>query len=1096
MLTFDTPQQTAVDADHTITWLFEVTPVGQPTLYWSTDEITVDAQPYAYRIIPERFAGINGPRIRKEAGLRVPTTCSFSMVNVEEYDRGYFAGASVMVRLLLNEVEEIAWKMAVYTCDPGQGVLDFVCHDFLQPYLDGDWPLTALLTDADKKANKDTCLPVLIGEAFLPIELIVAASTPYFVLGPAGTYTVIEVRSPKAWDDSAASWLASGYTMSQATVTANGVACRTLRPIINDSDNNGVADACGFWIKGDRLPMPTRYTCAATASLTNFADAIDWVLQELGVAAGDIDAASFAAAGSVFTSQGLTCNGGWTKRQSRAAMLASLLNQCHATLDVRDKIYLRPLSKTPVATISDCLCDNERRTSFRYTPVPPSGQAADSGHIIFSPPDTPADTTITAVVSITTTKDNQANQSLVLNMVHDSVVCQKLGRLCHQRSMPGIANPAWRLDFSWLALQPDDVVTINNALYGGTYPVLIDEIMIERTGALSINAIRFGHTLDDFEDITGLSAITLPADDLSAGWQADPKATWGAPVGTLVGDTDAQTVADASAFASATVGDMEDDGVLSTPEKATWRLHWPAMVAHYEQVIAQATSWGIEAETVFVNLYNTGLAMGLYLVNTLHVWDQPDANATISPANTLSNYVEAYFDQLQLAVNRLVAITNEFAVAAQATADEKRRVFVAQPTTPYELGDLWDAGGTPRIVKRCTTARASGAYVAGDWTDISNLVTNTNQVTDGANLGGTSTWAGVSGTGKPEDGADVTATATMFTGSLSSNGYVSATGTGGLSGIEYKTGKYAFGCVHGHNTAYSSTSANNRAGVVGYANDGTNQCAGVVGKGAGNNSAVGGTFLGVQYGAEGDTSDRTTSAYGIFSSHQTYSTDNIVIGGGNILPSSNNARQVGAATQYFNKSYTDTVYYKTATTFDSLDDLEVISAMAPVIGADGKPKMAKNGGYQMDRRTIHDALTNRAEIVQELRLARRTELLRAWDAHEQTEGVNMTPRTLSDIEIMELDEELEELEAMPPAGIDDFYRAISNDAMFRVSSRHDVDADLIRGMEFDSLESMISISIGGVRQLNKETTLLIENLNAMFEYLVDRVSKLERSKAA
>lgn len=44
---------------------------------------------------------------------------------------------------------------------------------------------------------------------------------------------------------------------------------------------------------------------------------------------------------------------------------------------------------------------------------------------------------------------------------------------------------------------------------------------------------------------------------------------------------------------------------------------------------------------------------------------------------------------------------------------EKRRVFTAEPTTPYDVGDLWfDAD----VVKSCTTARASGGYVAGDWT--------------------------------------------------------------------------------------------------------------------------------------------------------------------------------------------------------------------------------------------------------------------------------------------------------------------------------------------------------------------------------------------
>ncbi len=51
---------------------------------------------------------------------------------------------------------------------------------------------------------------------------------------------------------------------------------------------------------------------------------------------------------------------------------------------------------------------------------------------------------------------------------------------------------------------------------------------------------------------------------------------------------------------------------------------------------------------------------------------------------------------------------------AQDTADGKRRVFVAQPTTPYDAGDLWSQGSAGDLMK-CITARSSGAYVAADW---------------------------------------------------------------------------------------------------------------------------------------------------------------------------------------------------------------------------------------------------------------------------------------------------------------------------------------------------------------------------------------------
>ena len=51
---------------------------------------------------------------------------------------------------------------------------------------------------------------------------------------------------------------------------------------------------------------------------------------------------------------------------------------------------------------------------------------------------------------------------------------------------------------------------------------------------------------------------------------------------------------------------------------------------------------------------------------------------------------------------------------AQDTADNKRRVFVATPTTPYEVGDLW-TGGPIGDLKKCKVERLTGAYNASDW---------------------------------------------------------------------------------------------------------------------------------------------------------------------------------------------------------------------------------------------------------------------------------------------------------------------------------------------------------------------------------------------
>lgn len=65
------------------------------------------------------------------------------------------------------------------------------------------------------------------------------------------------------------------------------------------------------------------------------------------------------------------------------------------------------------------------------------------------------------------------------------------------------------------------------------------------------------------------------------------------------------------------------------------------------------------------------------------------------------------------------AISEALAAAsrAQDTADGKRRVFVSQPVTPYDEGDLWASGV---FLKRCINSRTSGYFNESDWDDATN----------------------------------------------------------------------------------------------------------------------------------------------------------------------------------------------------------------------------------------------------------------------------------------------------------------------------------------------------------------------------------------
>lgn len=71
-------------------------------------------------------------------------------------------------------------------------------------------------------------------------------------------------------------------------------------------------------------------------------------------------------------------------------------------------------------------------------------------------------------------------------------------------------------------------------------------------------------------------------------------------------------------------------------------------------------------------------------------------------------------------------ITKALAAAenAQETANNKRRVFVVQPTPPYDIGDLWTQEGGDILT--CTTARGKGAsYVSSDWKKLNKYTDDT-----------------------------------------------------------------------------------------------------------------------------------------------------------------------------------------------------------------------------------------------------------------------------------------------------------------------------------------------------------------------------------
>jgi phage-related protein len=123
-----------------------------------------------------------------------------------------------------------------------------------------------------------------------------------------------------------------------------------------------------------------------------------------------------------------------------------------------------------------------------------------------------------------------------------------------------------------------------------------------------------------------------------------------------------------------------------------------------------------KVETFFdIAANDPSAAWGDVATKNLHLgdlWWQTDANVLARYYYTGTNY------GWQLITDQKAIDAFANAATAQDTADGKRRVFVADPVPPYDVGDLWDRGGGAAglgIWRASTAKPADGTYAIEDW---------------------------------------------------------------------------------------------------------------------------------------------------------------------------------------------------------------------------------------------------------------------------------------------------------------------------------------------------------------------------------------------
>jgi hypothetical protein len=549
-LTFDSGQQTAIDAEgQTVVWLFHVQQTDLTNYYWSTryydgtgilldeyDEAILDENDatilsgvtYSSKVgsVRDSFAGVKINRLKSERGVTAGMSLKFTAHNASDtLSASDFDNAKVVLRELINDEVIRVLTFVVKTCEPGPQKLRFTCVDYIQKYLDGDYPNSRLVRDIFPEdisdLNDNVCVPLGFGTAYLPIrsDYISADTKRYYILGQTSTvgdFSVSEVRSPRMFSKTGTVYTSGSYTFNKyIKADADATDWLVLEPIILDSDNDDAADAAGFWVSGQHfLDMPCKYqqTTPNLAGMTSPEEVIEYILEDFGIPSAMLDTgggSTFESAGTTFVSRGITWNGGWWYKQPRRKVLAQLLNMCNATLICAEKIELHVLSNTSVdvkagqanvttAYIAKAQNRDVSPSSFQYRTLTNISQH-DSGVVGYAPNSDAQDRLLTITVPTTTTKATPSGEILELPLIGDSQVAQKLGTLYYGKKLLPVGRITFRGNSALSRFQPNDFLTTSGTGYGGTKTVMVDSLQINKNGSIDFSCIEFSATMSDYD---------------------------------------------------------------------------------------------------------------------------------------------------------------------------------------------------------------------------------------------------------------------------------------------------------------------------------------------------------------------------------------------------------------------------------------------------------------------------------------------------------------------------------------------------------------------------------------------------------------------
>ncbi len=294
----------------------------------------------------------------------------------------------------------------------------------------------------------------------------------------------------------------SGTQLPASSVVGSYVVNRTTgeHGLITANAGGAKTVTCAAGLSSGGWSSGNDYTIGGVASvikfiMTNAGVGMGWAVSDLNSEAfgvAEVEMSEWATDGNT----GLVWKGGFYFQQSRKIVLSELLNMCHCFLDFEATISLKVLSKASQATLDK---EDVEEGTFKWDSV--QVKDTDSAYVAYPLAGEPQDILYPVLVAAKATADNPVSTTRRFHLIDDAQHAQDLMALSLQRDLLKNGGATFKTLPTQMKLLPNDVITVNDSLYGASVQVFIDSVSIDKDLKMTLKTYSTKSALDDYDDI-------------------------------------------------------------------------------------------------------------------------------------------------------------------------------------------------------------------------------------------------------------------------------------------------------------------------------------------------------------------------------------------------------------------------------------------------------------------------------------------------------------------------------------------------------------------------------------------------------------------